>query len=66
MPPAAKVPAAAPVAKEAPPVAAPAAAVAEKATAPPAASVAKSSEKVDRTKMSVAEKIAWCRAHDAK
>ncbi len=47
-----------PVAKAAP---------AEKpAPAPAAKAPAAASEKVDRTKMSVAEMIAWCRTHDAK
>jgi hypothetical protein len=68
IPPAPKAQAAAPAIKEAPSAPRAEEAVVEK-KAPPAAATpapAKSDEMVDRTKMSVAEKIAWCRSHDAK
>ena len=38
----------------------------EKAPAPPKAAPAKSSERIDKSKMSIDEMISWCREHDAK
>jgi hypothetical protein len=32
----------------------------------PAAAPAKTTEKIDKSKMSIADMIAWCRQHDAK
>jgi hypothetical protein len=56
--PAAKTQAAAPPAEEEAP--------SEEAVAPAAAAPAKTTEKIDKSKMSIADMIAWCRQHDAK
>jgi hypothetical protein len=62
-------PAAAPVAKTqaaAAPVKQETPAKEEAAEAPPAAAPAKSTEKIDKSKMSISDMLAWCRQHDAK